>query len=294
MITALPKVLLLIDTKNWAFATIAQALVTHLSSQFSFDILATEDRPVFDEGQYDIIHVFFETETYHLPFLSGHAKVVKSVYSHYWELNGETPEEFYKKHLGEADCITVPSLKLLRSLSVLPVPVALFPESIDTHLFQPEHKPREGALVVGWAGNATRPIKRLDWLRSACDSICTLRIADGHLSKEEMVDFYNSIDVIACSSRGEGGPCPILEGMSCGAFPVSFDVGIVQEVVESGVNGLIVEDVSVAGLRTALRWCAKHLEEVRAQSYQNTGIMRRHRDFSQTCERMARVYSSLL
>jgi hypothetical protein len=165
MITALPKVLLLIDTKNWAFATIAQALVTHLSSQFSFDILATEDRPVFDEGQYDIIHVFFETETYHLPFLSGHAKVVKSVYSHYWELNGETPEEFYKKHLGEADCITVPSLKLLRSLSVLPVPVALFPESIDTHLFQPEHKPREGALVVGWAGNATRPIKRLDWLR---------------------------------------------------------------------------------------------------------------------------------
>ena len=66
-----------------------------------------------------------------------------------------------------------------------------------------------------------------------------------------MARFYNSIDVICVASTAEGDPLPLVEGMACGCFPVCVDVGIVPELVQSGVNGLIV-DRTPAAFRAAL------------------------------------------
>lgn len=294
MTSTLPRILLLTDKRAWAFNTIAQAIKRNLESEFSFDILATEDNPVFDDRDYDVIHVFFETETMHRNFLTGHAKIVKSVYSHYWETWGLTAREFYDTYLYEAHAITVPNLKLFRSLSQIPPPVFLFSEGVDTQLFHPFTKKPSEELIVGWAGDVTRPIKRLDWLKEACAGLCQLRIAPGNLSEEEMVHFYNGVDVIACSSVAEGSPRPVLEAMACGAFPVSFDVGIVPEVVLGDANGIIVKEESIDGLRHALAWCVEHVSDVRAQRKENVEIIRSTRDWRSTVRHMADVYRFVL
>ncbi len=288
-----PRILLLIDRWHWAFHTIADAIHKHLSDRFSFTILSSSDKPAIDETDFDIIHVLYEYETHHRTFVGRHAKILRSVYSHYWQEWGLSVEEFYEKHLRDAHAIAVPSMLLSSLLDTLPPPVFLTPEGVDTDIFCPitEH---QGPLTVGWAGDPTRTIKRLPWLQKACEGICELKLATGHLSQKEMVAFYQSIDVIACSAIAEGCPRPLLEGMACGCYPVSFPVGIAPEVIIHQKNGLLIEDNSIDGLRTALRWCQDNLATVRTASVGNAELIKRTRTWRKTLPALAEVYYSML
>ncbi|KKW39115.1 MAG: hypothetical protein UY85_C0014G0018 [Candidatus Peribacteria bacterium GW2011_GWB1_54_5] len=291
---ARPHILLLIDQHHWAFGTLARAIRQHLSDHFAFTIAAVKDRPLIDDTQFDILHVFFEAETYHHRFLTGHAKVVKGVYSHKWEKErGLSAQELYHHYLREAHAIVIPNTKLLHSLAEIPPPVYLIPEGVDTDVFIPTSH-RSGPLKVGWAGKPNRDIKRLPWLQQACEGLCELSLATGDLTQEDMVHFYNTIDIIACSSEAEGSPRPLIEGMACGAFPVSFDVGIARELIDSEVNGLLIEEESVRSLRKALQWCKSHTEYIRSTAGKNVELMRATRSWQSTLPRLAEVYSSLL
>ena len=88
----------------------------------------------------------------------------------------------------------------------------------------------------------------------------------------EMPDFYNSIDVISVASTAEGDPRPLIEGMACGCFPVTTDVGIVPELVRHGENGLIVER-SVKAFAEAFAWCRANVDQVRAAGRRNAELM---------------------
>ena len=289
-----PRVLLLIDQRGWAFETIARAIERCLGDRFAFEIAATAEKPPIDESSFDIIHTFFDRERYHVPFVHGRARIVKSVYSEYWHFEGMTASELYDQFHHDAHAILVPNFKLLMLLRDLPVPVHIFPEGVDASLFAPRIRDRTEGFRVGWAGNPDRYIKRFEWLKKAAKGIGELFLATGDRTVDAMVDFYNDIDVIACSSQAEGSPRPILEGMACGAFPVSFDVGVVPEVVTPFVNGLIVEEESVEGLRSALTWCRDHLDHVRRARPLNVERMRATRRWESVVQSLAAIYHSLL
>lgn len=288
-----PRVLLLIDIPDWAFHTIARSVEKHLSDRFACTILIKDQHPHIVESSFDLIHVFYEFEEYHRSFLTGKAKVLRSVYSHYWEVDlGLTPMQFYQRYLSDAHAISVPSIKLLQRLQGLPPPVHLVAEGVDTDVFR-SLRTRSGPLRVGWAGKPGK-IKRLEMLQEACDGVCELAIADGINTTAAMVDFYNSVDVIACTSMAEGCPRPILEGMACGCFPVSFDVGIATEVIAGNSNGLIVEEQSADAMRTALTWCKDHLDDVRRAGALNPEIIHATRTWKSTVEPLADLYTAIL
>ncbi|OGJ59680.1 hypothetical protein A3D11_01385 [Candidatus Peribacteria bacterium RIFCSPHIGHO2_02_FULL_49_16] len=288
-----PRVLLFIDVRGWAFDQIAQAIQSHLGDQFRFTILSRDTNPIIREDQYDIVHVFFETDDYYKKFLSGRAKVIRSVYSHYWESTyGMGPMDLYHRYLSDANAIVVPSVKLLHRLSDLPPPVHLFAEGVDTGFFR-QLRNRMGPLVVGWAGRAS-PIKRLEMLQDACQDLCELRIAGGSLNTGEMVEFFNDIDVIACTSIHEGCPRPLIEGMACGNFPVSFDVGIASEVITHTVNGLLLQHETVNAVRGTLTWCRDHLDIVRGAHRLNIERIGSLRDWKATTAHLGDVYRSVL
>lgn len=288
-----PRILLLIDIPDWAFHSIARAIVKNLSDRFAFTILIKDQYPHIEESWFDLIHVFYEFEEYHRPFLQGKAKVLRSVYSHYWEIERDlAPMQFYLHYLSDAHAISVPSVKLLQRLEGLPPPVYLFAEGVDTSVFRPLRE-RSGPLTVGWAG---RPgaMKRLALLQEACEGICELVIADGKRTETEMVDFYNSVDVIACTSIAEGCPRPLLEGMACGCFPVTFDVGIAPEVIIPQQNGLIVTNETVHGMREALTWCRAGIDDVREAAALNPEIIRATRTWESTTAHLAQMYTEIL
>jgi glycosyltransferase involved in cell wall biosynthesis len=59
--------------------------------------------------------------------------------------------------------------------------------------------------------------------------------------------------IFALSSRSEGFPMALLEGMSAGLAPVAFDVGAgPADIIEDGVSGILVPAGDVAGLAEAI------------------------------------------
>lgn len=288
-----PRILLLSETPGWALDTVARATAQHLSETYDFDILYSAKEPEFDASQYDLIHVLLWSATYYRPLLRPSSRVVKSIYSHRYRYAGMSPMELYHEYLREAHAIAVPTPLLKEELSSIPLPVHVIPEGVDTDRFTPPKMPHTGQLVIGWAGNENDPLKQIDVLKEACAGIGTLRIAGGALSSEEMTEFYREIDVIVCSSLAEGCPRPLLEGMACGAFPVSFPVGIAPEVIHSDC-GILVEDRTVQGLRSALEWCNNHRETVRAAAQKNREIMMKNRQWSDTVEALHALYHSML
>ena len=69
--------------------------------------------------------------------------------------------------------------------------------------------------------------------------------------REDMPSLYASMDVMVSSSRQEGLPLAILEGMASGLALVATAVGEVPKVVVDGRTGLLVpaQDAGVAGGR---------------------------------------------
>ncbi len=289
-----PRILLIVDIPNWAFHTLARAIQSGLAHRFRCDIMIGSQLAAFDETDYDLIHVFFEMERNHLPYVHGKTRILKSVYSHYWQQWGMSVADFYKTHLREAHAVCVPSALLADALRELPVPVSIAPEGVDTSFFTPAGIKREGPLVVGWAGHPNRSIKRLEWMKAATDDLCELRLTNGLLSPEEMREFYRSVDIIACSSIAEGAPRPLMEGMSCGLFPLSFDVGIAGELINGNRNGYLVQNNTIEGLRSAVEWCVEHPDKIRDTAFLNRNIAIARRDWRVTLPAQEHIYDTIL
>jgi glycosyltransferase involved in cell wall biosynthesis len=58
---------------------------------------------------------------------------------------------------------------------------------------------------------------------------------------EDMGSIYRSLDLLVISSLTEGIPLVVLEAMQQGIPVVSTRVGGIPEVIEDGVNGILVE-----------------------------------------------------
>ena len=136
-----------------------------------------------------------------------------------------------------------------------------------------------GALVVGTVGNltpkkdhltlleahasvvATRPEARLvivgtgpqeEQLRSAVRSLGiedSVRLTG---SRDDVAELLAAFDVFAMSSRHEGLPIALLEAMASGLPVVATRVGGIPEVVDDGVNGLLVPPGDAGMLAAAI------------------------------------------
>lgn len=65
-------------------------------------------------------------------------------------------------------------------------------------------------------------------------------------TREEMVDWYHSIDVLLCTSINDGTPSPVFEAASCARTIVATDVGNVTDWFMPHAFGLIAPRYSNA------------------------------------------------
>lgn len=289
-------ILLCPGSPGWSYDFTAHALVQHLSHRFDLRIGYAINEVIAAAPDADLIVDFWWRGG-----LEQHygRRVVKQVSSHRWaqrKYGRLSPHILARKHLARAAGVVVPSRRLLgivtdglaeharepRGHSTLaPSEVSLGAKGFHPEAFGDEGQ-RSGSLVVGWAGSAKQPDKRLDVLLAAHPELVTVGPGTprGELSQAEMPAFYNGIDIIACASDAEGDPRPLIEGMACGCFPVTVDVGIAPELVRHGENGLIVER-SPEAFRSAFAWCAANLDYVRAAGRRNAEEMLASRTWAQ-------------
>ncbi|MBM6593436.1 glycosyltransferase [Microvirga pudoricolor] len=179
-----PKIGLVVDTVGWAFDNIAHQIVTHLSSDFAFDILASYDigervrlLPLLQQN--DLVHFFWRQDPLSLQdpglvgelskfgistqelrdrYLSNRA-VTTSVYDHLF-LGADDIERFAPLFQSVTG-YSVSSQRLhdiYSEISAYPPPSMLIPDGVDLDRFRKglsrRPRDRDRPLVVGWAGNS--------------------------------------------------------------------------------------------------------------------------------------------
>jgi glycosyltransferase involved in cell wall biosynthesis len=75
--------------------------------------------------------------------------------------------------------------------------------------------------------------------------------ATGMVSRAELPRLYHGLDLYLSPSRDEGGPAGALEAMASGVPVVSSRAGIPADLIEPGVNGLLVDVGDAAALAAA-------------------------------------------
>ena len=270
--------MLLVDKPNWIFDECARALKAQLCDEFEFSIHYVVDDAVIDASAFDLVYVFFWGEEKYRRMNIRPERLVMHVASHRWEDDPRygpcTPRAFAWRYLRDCNAVHCTSKRLAQTLEGLHSDITVLPSGYAPGAFYPSGR-RGGALSIGWAGNVRDDVKEVDSiLRPACAGTFTLHLASGEVPKSRMNAFYNGCDVIAVTSRHEGHPMPLIEGMAAGCFPVTTDVGIVPDVIRHGDNGLIVERDPRA-FREAFRWCAKNISHVREAGVRNAGIAKR-------------------
>lgn len=291
----LPRVWLVPYRRAWCYDITARALVRHLSHRFEFRLAYTDEIMAgqIEEWPADaIVDMWWHGTMHHrvAPY-----RVIKQVSSHRWRQQrwgSLKPGRMLSLFAGGAGAVVVPSHRLFAELATAAdhSDLHIAAKGFDPRLFA-NHDVRNGCeLTVGWAGASEAKDKNVDTLVEAFPDV---RLADECLTQDEMGDFYNGCDVVAIASSAEGDPRPLIEGMACGCFPVTTDVGIVPELVEHGVNGLIVGREPGA-FELAFAWCAAHLETVRAAGRRNADMMARTRTWAHVAPMWGDVIESVV
>jgi glycosyltransferase involved in cell wall biosynthesis len=65
--------------------------------------------------------------------------------------------------------------------------------------------------------------------------------APGRVPRHQLPGLYHALDLYLSPSRDEGGPAGALEAMASGVAVVSSKTGMPADVIQSGVNGILVE-----------------------------------------------------
>jgi len=292
-----PRIVLLADRPRWAFDFVARSLAARLSDRYDLAIRYVWRRPQLDPGRTDLLYVFFWGETWYRRFGFEPRQVVKEVASYRWALEERwgriSAQQLVDRHLSDCGFVTTPCRRLYEELSPLRDRVLHCPNGVETGIFRPTRR-RQGPLRIGWVGNPNDACKGLaDILVPACAGRFALETTDGCRSRREVARLYNRVDVIAVASEAESQPLPLMEGMASGAFPVATDVGIVPELVRSGVNGLVV-DRSAAAFRDAFTWCAANLDAVRRAGAFNAEFVASERSWDRLAERFAELFETAL
>jgi hypothetical protein len=253
-----PKILVIVDVPGWALERTADNVIARLSGQYVFE-KAFNNNAVekIRAGNLDLLYITYETQfqdagiTVDIP-----KKAVTGVRCHFkWDGGGKglPPSSAFLSHLGKFAALNVPSRILENIFKPLHPAVFYTPHGVDMHIFKPKaggpYASPEGELILGWAGSLTNhPGKRgvEDLIMPAVEGLkgVTLKLAareEKWRTQEEMVAFYQGVDVQICASRTEGGPHPLLEAAACGIPLISTRVGIAPELIRDGDNGFLIE-----------------------------------------------------
>jgi glycosyltransferase involved in cell wall biosynthesis len=291
------RVILLADVRNWAFDFAARSIKSRLSGKYAIQVAYLHDRPNLDPGSFDLLYIFWWVDRYHHRFGVPKSKVIREVASFRWQTDEEfgrlRPEQFSEQYLDDCLFVTTPARSLRKVLAQVKNEVFVCPNGFEPALFRPGPA-RTGPLKIGWVGNPNDATKGLkDILIPSIQETWALQATTGRWSRSRVARLYQTVDVIAIASLAESQPLPLIEGMASGCFPVTCNVGIVPEVVLSGVNGLVVER-SIEGFRSAFEWCSSRLERIREAGLRNSAYMLQSRSWDNCAHRFDEIFEHAL
>ena len=199
--------------------------------------------------------------------------VTIGVYDHLYSSSDELAERDWLFALSDGYSVSSNRLEELYSEQLSVKPLAVTPDGVNIDMFRPVGTERfepgsTGPLVVGWVGNSKwhksetadpKGVSTILWpaieqLHSQGYAVVAdfADASEAKRDRSEMPDYYNSIDVLVCSSLHEGTPNPVLEAMACGVPIISTDVGLVRDVCGPLQSELILDERSPGAMAAML------------------------------------------
>ncbi|MCM8758585.1 MAG: glycosyltransferase [Candidatus Omnitrophica bacterium] len=110
---------------------------------------------------------------------------------------------------------------------------------------------------------------------------------------ENVYNYMANFDIVVISSRWEGFPVVALEAMACGKPVVATKVGDLPEIIEHGVNGLIVEPERPEELADAILTIASD-EKMRELMGKNSIEIVKKFSLEDMVEKYCKIYEMIL
>lgn len=250
----LPRVLALVDAPGWAHDHKTENLKRCLADRFAITKRYQSELQVSELAHADIVLVWYWQQLVPMPHLvgalaTGRARTIFGICSHN-ELEGPLREPGLAVLRRLPHAIVVHSELLYAEWrNAFGKPVHLAPNGVDTTFFTPAPTPTGSRLRVGWAGSRSNFGGELRGLPNVIEpaiaatpgvELLTATREERMRDREEMREFYRSLDVYVCASRVEGTPNPCLEAAACGVPLVTTRVGNMPELVVDGRNGFFI------------------------------------------------------
>jgi glycosyltransferase involved in cell wall biosynthesis len=253
-----PKIAIIADVRNWAWARKAEQLRRHLGDEFSIDVACIYARPTPDplpRGA-DLYNTFEVFQARHLP---AGLPYVTGMTAHVWKTWEQQHGPGTVRAWAQGALAFHANSRLLERemRELLERRICYVPNGVDEAFFKRTRpRPTSSRLVVGWVGKPN-PRKGSDLVAQACElagvELRTVqRTHVNALTPEGMRDFYQGVHVLAVASDMDGTPNPALEAAACGVAVVSNRIGNMPEFIHDGVNGRLVDRTAVS-IAAALR-----------------------------------------
>jgi hypothetical protein len=180
-----------------------------------------------------------------------------------------------KQMLGRCGTVAVYNTEQFRVLRDVGIRqrIVLCPYSVDCEIFKQAERTRGAKLRCGWAyavGGMTSfkglsPILAPLIAELGNEVEWDVITPDQHscLNTDQLVEWYQNLDLFLCTSSGEGGPQGPFEAAACGAVVVSTDVGQVSDFQAMRDARLIVPTYANANeARETVRQMAARIREL--------------------------------
>jgi len=175
--------------------------------------------------------------------------------------------------------------------------VVVTSSGVDVERFSPPATPRTGPVRAGWAGQIGHSGGKLKQFYERVVPGCAaagLPLLPAVREKnpvpfEQMPDYYRLIDLLIVASIGEGSSGPLLEAAASGCLPVSTRVGVAEQQITHGENGLLLAD-DLDAITETLYWCRQHPERVRAMGEAARQNVLEHWTWAKRAEHFAELF----
>lgn len=240
------KALIVADVSGWVFDYFGKALQKYCKGWKIDIVYGRKCKYKFKHKPYRI--VFFMVDVRPDKLIKAKIPKEKVIIA---ARSDVTKSSFYKESCElrkYCTCVAVANKSLESFFNGKIDRVRLAEGGVDHNLFYYLSKKMANPPVVGWAGSTKyfdKGYRGVDVLRRACKEL-GYRFFPAikevkYRTQEQMVKYYQSIDIYVDLSRGAGRQNGLLEAGASGKVLISTRVGIAEQLITDGENGFLTD-----------------------------------------------------
>lgn len=266
------KILFIVDREGWAYDDAAKNWRELLKKEYECDILYLSNyepikhnhktlryikdlqsnknylnnrlniNKIFNHKDYDGLYFFYHRSVCDSRLLGTIIPPEKTAIAINNEKWTENPRDEYDTYLYDFRVIACCNSYIINNFKKFNNNIYRVSQSINEEVFFKKiKKTKEENFKVGWCGNWDNPYKKFNIAKKSVQLTGSLFFAEKDLTRKELNEWYNGLDLAICTSSSEGGPLMLLEAGACGVPFVTTRVGLTREIIKNKVNGFFID-----------------------------------------------------